>query len=136
MFHYSDEAPRAPGLLTDQARMGIALVQAFRATGESNFLERAAQLAEFVRARLTNLTGGYYDRGESPLGLFGARLTLIDQNGVAASFFLMLAKATKETKYREAARWALSAFGGDFNSWGIHVAPFGRALGEWEKEME
>ena len=136
VFHYSDEAPRAPGLLTDQARMGIALVQAFRATGGRNFLERAAHLAEFVRARLTNPTGGYYDRGESTLGFFGARLNLIDQNGLAASFFLMLAEATKETKHRDAALWALSAFSGDFNSWGIHVAPFGRALAEWEKGME
>jgi len=124
------------GLLTDQARMGIALVQAFRATDDREFLERAAQLAEFVRARLTNPAGGYYDRGESALGFFGPRLTLIDQNGLAASFFLMLAEATKETKYREAARWALSAFSGDFNSWGIHVAPFGRALGQWETGME
>lgn len=136
MFHYSDEAPRGPGLLADQALMGIALVEAFRATGDHDFLDRAVQLADFIRAHLTNSGGGYYDRGESPLGFFGARLTLIDQNGLAASFFLMLAEATKETKYREAALWALSAFGGDFSSWGIHLAPFGRALGEWEKGME
>jgi hypothetical protein len=42
----------------------------------------------------------------------------------------------KETNYREAALWALSAFSSDFSSWGIHVAPFGRALGEWEKGLE
>ena len=136
MFHYSDEAPRAPGLLADQARMGIALMHAFRATGDGNFLERAAQLAEFVGARLTNPAGGYYDRGASPLGFFGTRLTLIDQNGLAASFFLMLAEATKKTNYREAALWALSAFSSDFSSWGIHAAPFGRALGEWLREKD
>jgi len=61
---------------------------------------------------------------------------LIDQNGLAASFFLILAEATKETKHRDAVLWALNAFDGDFTSWGIHVAPFGRALGEWEKGME
>jgi uncharacterized protein YyaL (SSP411 family) len=136
MFHYSDEAPQAPGLLADQARMGIALVQAFRATADRDFLERAAQLAEFVCARLTNPAGGYYDRDESPLGFFGTRLTLIDQNGLAASFFLMLAETTKETKYREAALWALNAFTGDFSSYGIHAAPFGQALGEWLRKEE
>ena len=136
MFHYSDEAPRAQGLLADQARMGIALVGAFRATGDRDFLGRATQLAEFVRAGLTNPAGGYYDRGASALGFFGTRLTLIDQNGLAAFFFLMLAEAMKETNYREAALWALSAFSSDFSSWGIHVAPFGRALGEWEKGLE
>ncbi len=136
MFHYSDEAPGAPGLLVDQARMGIALMQAFRATGNSEFLQRAVQLAEFTRAYLANPAGGYYDRGESPLGFFGTRLTLIDQNGLAALFFLKLAEAANDARYREAALSALSAFSGDFSSWGIHGAPFGRALGEWEKGLE
>jgi len=131
MYHCYDEGPRAPGLLIDQARMGIALVQAFRATDDIDFLARAKNLAEFILTHLTNPAGGYYDRGESELGFFGSRLTLIDQNGVAASFFLTLADTTTEAKYRDAALWALSAFGGDFSSYGIHAAPFGQALGEW-----
>ncbi|HXF75118.1 MAG TPA: DUF255 domain-containing protein [Methylomirabilota bacterium] len=128
MFHYSDGAPHAPGLLIDQAQMGLALVRAFQATGEAQFLERSSELAELIRHRLTNPAGGYYDRGESALGFFGARLTLIDQNGVAALFFLKLAEATKEASHRAAALWALNSFSADFNSQGIHAAPFGRAL--------
>lgn len=133
MFHYSDAAPHAPGLLSDQAHMGIALVQAFRATDEAHFLERASELAEFLLAHLTNPAGGYYDRGESALSFFGARLTLIDQNGIAALFFLVLADAMKEAKYRDAALWALNAFSEDFSSYGIHAAQFGRALCEWSE---
>jgi uncharacterized protein YyaL (SSP411 family) len=131
MRHYFDEMPRVPGLLIDQAQMGSALVHAFRATGAAEFIQRAKELADFILVHLTNPDGGYYDRGESELDFFGSRLTLIDQNGIAASFFLMLAGATKEGKYHDAAIWALSAFTENFASWGIHVAPFGRALGEF-----
>src|SRR5438309_7614429 len=48
MYHCYDEGARAPGLLIDQARMGIALVQGFRATDDIDFLARAKNLAEFV----------------------------------------------------------------------------------------
>jgi uncharacterized protein YyaL (SSP411 family) len=55
---------------------------------------------------------------------------LIEQNGAAASFFFSLAQATKDAKYRDAAHWALSAFAGDFNQYGVHAAPFGNALAQ------
>ncbi|HEX7232076.1 MAG TPA: DUF255 domain-containing protein [Candidatus Binatia bacterium] len=131
MFHYFDSAPQIPGLLIDQARMGIALARAFAATGDDSFLDRAAKLADIVLSRQACAQGGYFDRGPSPLGFFGPRLLLIDQNGLMASFFLMLANATKEPKYRDAALAAFSAFQGDFTSYGIHAAPLGQALVEW-----
>jgi uncharacterized protein YyaL (SSP411 family) len=106
-------------------------VQAFRATGEARFLERARGLAEFILRNLAHSDGGYCDRDRSELAFFGAPLTLIDQNGIAASFFLLLADATKEARYRDAALRALNAFPEDLASWGIHSAPFGRALGEF-----
>jgi uncharacterized protein YyaL (SSP411 family) len=56
---------------------------------------------------------------------------LIEQNGAAASFFLALAETTGAPGYRDAALWALSAFTGDFNSYGIHAAGFGQALNEF-----
>jgi uncharacterized protein YyaL (SSP411 family) len=60
---------------------------------------------------------------------------LIEQNGTAALFFLALAEATGEARYRDAAHWALSAFTGDFSSYGIHAAAFGQALGELVKRL-
>jgi hypothetical protein len=59
-------------------------------------------------------------------------LVLIDQNGLTASFFLMLANATREPKYRDAACDAFKAFPGDFAAYGIHAALLGQALGEWD----
>ena len=131
MYHCFDEGPRAPGLLIDQARMGMALVQAFHATGKAVFLERAKELAKIIVSRLANPKGGYFDRGQSELAFFGAPLTLIDQNGVAASFFLRLAAASGEPAYRDAALRALGAFSGDFAAHGIDAAPYGHALSEF-----
>ena len=134
MFHYFDKAPQVPGLLIDQARMGIALMRAYAATNEDNFLNRAKKLAELMLSRLACAAAGFFDRGPSELVFFGPRLVLIDQNGLAASFFLMLANATKVPKYRDAATAAFSAFAGDFADYGIHAALFGQALGEWLSE--
>lgn len=134
MFHYFDGVPQIPGLLIDQARMGIALARAFAATGEDSLLDRATKLADVIVSRLACAEGGYFDRGQSELGFFGPRLILIDQNGLTASFFLMLANATKQSKHKDAAIAAFSAFPSDFASYGIHAAPFGQALGEWLNE--
>ena len=131
MFHYFEGAPRVSGLLSDQARMGAAMLQAHKATGETKYLERAKQLAEFILARLKNPAGGYYDIAVPGPAYLSFRLTLIEQNGAAASFFLALAETTGEPRYMDAALWALSAFTGDFSSYGIHAAGFGQALNQF-----
>ena len=61
------------------------------------------------------------------------RLTLIEQNGAAASFFLALVQAANDAKYRAAARHAFSAVFGEFAQYGVHAAPFGRALAVYLK---
>jgi len=131
MFHYFEGVPRVSGFLNDQARMGTALVQAYKATNEIKYLERAKQLAEFILARLKNPEGGYYDIADSGPAYLSFRLTLIEQNGTVASFFLALAETTREPRYRDAALWALSAFPADFSSYGIHAAGFGQSLNEF-----
>ena len=133
MFHCFDDAPRLEGMLNDQARMGTALVGAHRKTGESKYLEHAKELAEFVLTKLENAAGGYYDLPAQGTAYLNFRLTLIEQNGIAGLFFLALAEATKEHRYREATQWALSVFRGDFSSYGVHSAAFGQALGDWVK---
>jgi uncharacterized protein len=131
MFHYFDGAAHVPGLLNDQARMGTALLKAHRATAEARYLERAKELGEFILSRLRNPDGGYYDVATTGPAYLSFRLTLIEQNGAAASFFLALEESSRQLGYRDAALWALSAFTGDFNSYGIHAAGFGRALNEF-----
>jgi len=131
MYHYFDGEPQLPGLLSDQAHMGMTLVRAYLATQDGRYLDQARELAEFIIARLKNPGGGYFDLCARELGFRKFPLTEISQNGIAASFFLKLAQVANAPKYREAALWALDAFTGDFAGQEIHAAPFGRALGEW-----
>ena len=46
MFHFFDGAPQLPSLLHDQVQVGLALLSAHAATGETSWLERAKMLAE------------------------------------------------------------------------------------------
>jgi uncharacterized protein YyaL (SSP411 family) len=131
MFHYFDDAPRVPGLLMDQVQFGSALLLARAVTGEVKYLERAKELAEFVGSRLKNLSGGYYDICAPGAAYLKFRLTLIEQNGPAASFFLALAKATGIQQYRDNALWAFQPFTEKFKEYGIHAAAFGTALSDW-----
>jgi uncharacterized protein len=131
MCHYFDDAPHVPGLLQDQALMGLALARAYEATGEERYLERAKQLAEFILSQLENSAGGFYDVPAQDSAALRVRLSLIEQNGAAASFLLRVGRATGDAKYRAAARHALSGYTGEFASYGVHCAPVGTALGEF-----
>ena len=133
VFHYFDGTSHVPGLLNDQARVGAALVQAWEATGENQYLERAEKLAEFILARLRNPAGGYYDLSVQGPAYLHYPLTLIEQTGAAGSFFFVLAVSKGEPKYWDAGVWAMGAFTGDFSPYGIHAAGFGCALGEFVK---
>jgi uncharacterized protein len=131
MAHYFDGAAHLAGLLDDQVQMGNALLKAYLITRDTRYLERATALAEFIIARLKNSQGGYYDIDIPGPALSGFRLTLIAQNGRAASFFLRLAKMTQDSRYWDAALSALAAFNGDFSRYGLDAACFGQALGEY-----
>lgn len=131
MAHYFDGAPQAPGLLMDQVHMGLALLKAYEVTENSSYLERAEELARYIVDRFKNAGGGYYDLCFSGPALLRFRLTLLEQNGAAALFFLKIAGAAKKEEYRNSALWALSAFTEDFGSYGIHAAIFGRSLASY-----
>jgi uncharacterized protein YyaL (SSP411 family) len=131
MAHYFDGAAHLAGFLDDQVYMGNALLKAYSITQNKRHLESATALAEFILTRLRNPQGGYYDIDTPGPALTGFRLTLIAQNGRAASFFLALAEATQNSRYRDAALWALAAFRGDFSPYGLDAACFGQALGEY-----
>jgi hypothetical protein len=131
MLHFFDGAARLGGWLGDQALMGSALLRAYEATRKAEFGSQAQELAEYIVTRFKNPAGGYYDVETSGLGYLSVRLTLIELNGPAAQFFLALARATGDLRWREAACWALSGFGEDFRSYGLHAAAYGRALAQY-----
>ena len=131
MFHYSDGTSHVPGLFQDQAQMGIALLRAHDATGGADYLDRARLLAEFILTELKNPAGGFYDIHAQDSASLKLRLTLIEQNGAAASFFLALTQTTGKESYRNAALWAFQHFTENFQENGIHAATLGRALQEY-----
>jgi uncharacterized protein YyaL (SSP411 family) len=136
MFHYFDGAPHLAGMLNDQSRMGMALLAAYRDRSDEKFLTRAEELAEYILTKVKNEDGGYYDLPTQGPAYLSFRLTLIEQNGAAALFFLQLAEVAKDLKYREAASWALTSFSGDFSTYGIHAAAFGQALDEYYRHRD
>ncbi len=130
MCHYFDREAHAPGLLIDQAYTGLAMLDAHRAVEDDVFLKRALHLGESVLAFHASPSGGFHDIGQLGPGHLRHPLTLIIDNGVAARFFLRLAEAAGQPKYRLAAVQALAAFTGDLAPYGVYAASYGRALGE------
>ena len=128
MAHYFDDAPRLRGLLTDQALMGRALMEGFEAAGDPVFLEHAEALAAFIRTNLRNPAGGFFDMAEKGPAFLRYPLTLVNENGAAARFFLKLYSRTRKPDDRESAAWALNCYRGDFTEHGVHAAEYGTAL--------
>jgi uncharacterized protein YyaL (SSP411 family) len=126
--HCLNHAPGVRGLLGDQVAMGRALLPAFAAVREAAFIERAEALAAFIQAQLRNRDGGFFDIAERGPAHLRYPLTLLTENGAAASFFADLYNATKKRKYLDAAEWALKCFDGDFDGYGLHAAEFGLGL--------
>ncbi len=128
MAHYFDDGPRLRGVLTDQVLTGRALAEGFEATGERVFLDRAEALAVFIRTRLNNPAGGFFDIAEKGPAFLQYPLTLVDGNGAAARFFLKLHDLTAESHLLDAALWAFKCYHGDFTDHGVHAAEYATAL--------
>jgi len=131
MFHCYDDEPNTPGLLVDQVYMGIALLDAHGITGKADCLSRAVSIGDEVLGAQANREGGFYDIRHKGMAHLRFPLTLLAENGVAAGFYLRLADATGNRKYRQAALWALSVFTGDFAPYGVYASAYGCALGKY-----
>ena len=100
MCHYHDGEPHVPGLLIDQVYTGLALLDAYKITGEAHCLERVVRLGDAVLDAHANPGGGFQDIRVEGVAHLRFPLTLLVENGIAARMFLALAEFTKERKYR------------------------------------
>lgn len=130
MCHYHDGEARLSGLLRDQALTGRAMLDAYVAAGDANYLGRARELADTILARLKNAAGGFHDRADCDRLFLKSPLVDLDQNGAAASFLTALAGALHDANYADAGRWALAAVPAEHSAYDIHAVRFGRALAE------
>jgi uncharacterized protein YyaL (SSP411 family) len=131
MFHYYDGDSDVPGLLNDQTLMATALLDAHRFTGDQRYAQQAEELGKLVLSRHTNPDGGFYDISERGPAHLRYPLTLLVDNGRAASLLLSLTDATGNPEYRRAALWALRAFTDDLSPYGVYASDYGLALARY-----
>lgn len=128
--HYWSGSARVRGLLSDQADVGLALLDAAAAASDDRFLARALRLAELVQERLSDpRQAGYFD-SDNPLGLqlLWARSKSFESNTALAVFFGRLAAATGDEAWRDRAVVALAGFTGVWDRLGVLSARYGLGL--------
>jgi hypothetical protein len=128
MYHYTDGAPRVPGLLMDSVMMGLALLDAYAVCGETLYLERARQLAEDMVRQHRNAAGGFFDVSAAGPGNLRMPMTVLTQNANVAAFFVRLADLSGDAAYRRTAHWALKSFPNSHRQHEAFAAGFGHAL--------
>jgi uncharacterized protein YyaL (SSP411 family) len=128
MHRYVDEKgePQVPGLLADQARTAVALLDAYEVTAEPEWLERAEQVAGVLTEHFVDTeTGGVWDTWASGgPGRLGERQKSIPENAVCAEVFRRLGAMTREERHTETARRTLEAFAGLYSRMGHFAAGY------------
>ena len=129
MYRYHDGAPHVVGLLGDQAHTARALLDAAEATGDSQHIDHAVQLAELLSGRFhDDANGGFWDVwDEAPdIGLLRERQKSIQDNAVCADVFLRLHHLTREPRYLDIARAAVESFAGTAERMGYFAAGYAK----------
>jgi hypothetical protein len=129
VFHYWDGTFHLPGLLTDQAYVLRALIDAVVA-GENRYLAPARRLADLTIESHRAESGGFYDVLHDPGARGGLRRRQISilENSVMAEALLRLSHLLRDDDYADAARAALASFTGDYKRFGHFVAGYARAV--------
>jgi hypothetical protein len=119
------------GLLSDQVSMAQALVDAHEFTTEPRYLQRAAELMEFVYAHLHDAaSGGFYDKVDDPkaFGKLRERDKSLTENALAAEVALRLHAFTGDDHHREAAGKALAWFGEMYKAYGYFASGYAMSV--------
>ena len=120
------------GMLSDHIRLGRALSEAFRATGDLQFLQNVEALAQNTESLLGDAKGGgFFDRPHSSdsLGLLNIPTKPARENIQAARLYLELFHLTSKDEYRSTAERTLQSVVGTPQP--LPVALIGLAVDEW-----
>ncbi len=130
VYHFWDGTFHLPGLLTDQAYVLRALVDAAQMAGESRYLEKATHLAHLTIESHRSPAGAFYDTLHDPSarGVLRQRQLSILENAVMADALLRLSHLVRESGFADVARAALASFAGDYKRYGHFVAGYARAV--------
>ncbi|TAK34330.1 MAG: thioredoxin domain-containing protein [Chloroflexota bacterium] len=139
MFHYYRSGePNLLGLIGDQLRMAEALLDAYEATGQTAYLDNAAELLKLVRRDYYDTRGGFLDISEQHAaeGVAGLvrRESMIADNALAAVQFLRLNYLASDPVCREVARSALARFANDYQRYDLLASAYGQAMDRFMNE--
>jgi uncharacterized protein len=131
-------ARRVAGVLDDYALLAHACVDAWEATGERRWYDRAMELAERMVARFYDAEGGgFFDtaqEGGVQLGALAARRKPTQDsptpagNGTAAAALLRLEALNGRKDFRGKAEATLASFAGVIEHYGLYAGSYGLAL--------
>jgi len=125
------------GMLDDQVQSASAFVDAFEATGEPAWLERAVTVMEHVERAHGDPAGGYWDIRSAGDGAYLAVRGKPAQdapapsgNGVAALVLARLAAISDDSRWRERLDRQVTTFAGAAGQLGLHGATLLKAI-DW-----
>ena len=132
--------PDPRGMLDDNVQSAAAFLDAYEATGDARWLERATEVMRYCeRAHWDAADAGYFDlavNGTAPAAYLGARAKPVQDaptpspNGVAALVLARLATLTGDARWRAQLDRQLSAFAGTAGELSLHGATLLRAI-DW-----
>jgi uncharacterized protein YyaL (SSP411 family) len=129
VLHYWDGVAHLPGLLTDQAYVLRALLDAAEHTGRARYVAAAEALARKTCEQLWSHEGGFWDTRHDPgaRGSLRRRERSLADNARMAEALLRLSCITHEPRWRELARETLESFAGEFKRQGHAMSLYARA---------
>lgn len=136
-YHYAPQGgkPQVPGLLSDIARATTAFVDAYQATGDNLYLDRAQILAGLALTTLRDEeTGTFWSEtpDPTPIGLLRVPDRSMSDNAAMADALVRLDWLTrdlqKDNRYQETARQALAFFATDYDRYGFMAADYALAV--------
>ncbi len=130
VYHYWDGTYHLPGLLSDQAHLIRALIDASQNTGDADLLLPAEAIAERAIARHKSPSGGFYDilPNTSQQGSMSRRNRSILDNATMAESLVRLGHLSRRPEFHAEAIAALESFADDYKEYGYYVAGYGRAV--------
>jgi len=129
--------PEPRGMLDDNVQSAAAFLDAYEATGESAWLERASAVMNYCEAAHRDATPGYFDIATtSGVAYLGARAKPVQDaptpssNGVAALVLARLWALTDKPEWRERLDRQLGAFAGSAGDLSLYGSTLLRAI-DW-----
>ena len=130
VYHYWDGTYHLPGMLSDQAHLVRALIDASQNTGDADLLLPAEVIAERTIARHKARSGGFYDILYNPgnQGSMRRRNRSILDNATMSESLVRLSYLSRRKEFYNEAVQALESFVDDYKEYGYYVAGYGRAV--------